>query len=550
MVEGDADAAPAEEGVFFLDREVGQRLVATNIQGAHGHRQRVEGGELLAVDRQLLLFAGEAVVDHERHFRAVQTDAFGAALLGASDVRQQAGVDPQRHAMAVQRLAGQFAQSGEALAQLLFFSDHFAVLLDQLRRRVGIDFAMVAIDDQVDAIDLGIRQVDRAHDGRDTHGAGEDGDVGVARTEHRDQAGQLAFRHFAEHRRRQFLADDDGLVRIGQGLLPLFLQVGEDAPADVLDVGGALAQVGVVHQFEALDVLHHHLAQGALGPLAGADDALHFEADGSVVEHHQVDVEQRALFLAQLARQLAGEVAHVFTDRLQRLLEQLDLGLDVVDRLVRHHFQVGRRQHHHRLAHGDAGRARHADELGFGDALAGLAQAADRTGRLGVGDDPGELRAHGHQEGFLALVELAFFLLLHDQDAHHPAVVDDRRAEEGGVALLAGLGEVAVARVFGGVLQVERFLAAADQADQALVRRHAHLADGALVQAIGRHQHEAVGVRIQQIDRADLRPHRLLDALHDDAQRRLEILGGVDFLDDLTQRVEHGSGSNSLICLG
>ncbi|MNZ88579.1 hypothetical protein D3C78_1074740 [compost metagenome] len=298
MVEGDANAAPAEEGVLFLDREVGQRLVAADIQGAHGHRQRVEGGELLAVDRQLLLFAGEAVVDHERHFRAVQTDPFGTALLGAGDIRQQAGVDPQRHTVAVQRLAGKFAQSCEALAQLLFFGDHVAILLDQLRRRIGVDFAMVAVDDQVDAVDLGIRQVDRAHHRRNAHGAGKNRDVGVARAQHRDQAGQLALRHFAKHRRRQFLADNDGLVRIGQRLLPLFLQIGEDASADVLDVGGALAQVGVVHQFEALDVLHHHLTQGALGPLAGADDAFHFEADGGVVEHHQVDVEQRTFFLA------------------------------------------------------------------------------------------------------------------------------------------------------------------------------------------------------------------------------------------------------------
>ncbi|KAF1067774.1 MAG: hypothetical protein GAK45_01571 [Pseudomonas citronellolis] len=364
----------------------------------------------------------------------------------------------------------------------------------------------------------------------------------VARADGPDQAGQLAFGHFAEQRRRQLFADDDGVFGVGQGLLTLFLQVGKDASADVLDVGGALAQVGVVHQFETFDVLHHHLAQRALGPLAGADDALDLMPDGGIVEHHQVHIEQRALFLAQLGGELTGEVAHVFAHRFQGLLEQFDLGLDVVHRFVRDHFEIGWRQYHHRLAHRYAGCTGDADELGFLDAFAELAQATDRAGGLGVGDHPCQLGTHGHQEGFFAFIELAFFLLLHHQHTHHPTVVDDRRAEERGVALLASLGEVAIARVLGGVLQVQRLFPGTDQADQAFVRRHAHLADGALVQTLGGHQHEAVALRVEQVHRAHLGAHGLLDPLHDDAQRRLEILGGVHFLDDLTQRVEHAQG--------
>lgn len=380
------------------------------------------------------------------------------------------------------------------------------------------------------------------HHRGDAHGTGEDRHVRVARAEHRDQADQAPFRHLAEHRRRQLLADDDGLFRVGQVLLAFFLEVSEQAATDVLDVGGALAEIGVVHQLEALHVLHHHLAQGALGPLAGTDDALDLVADGGIVEHHQVDVEQRAFFLAQLAGELARQRAHVGANALQGLLEQGDLGVDVVDLLVRHHFQVGRRQHHHRLAHPDPGGAGHADELGFLDALAELAQAADRTGRLGMRDDPGELGAHGDEEGFLAFVELAALLLLHHQHPHHPPMVDDRRAEERRVALLAGLGEIAVARVGGGVLQVERLLAGADQADQAFAGSHADLADGTLVEAFGGHQDETLGLGVEQVHRADLGTHGFLDPLHDDAQRRLQILGGVHFLDDLAQRVEHARG--------
>ena len=164
-----------------------------------------------------------------------------------------------------------------------------------------------------------------------------------------------------------------------------------------------------------------------------------------------------------------------------------------------------------------------------------------------MGDNPGQLGAHGHQEGFFALVELATFLLLDDQDPDHPPVMDDRRPEEGGVALLAGLGEVAVAGVIGGVFQVQGFFPGAYQAHQAFVGSHADLADGTLVQAFGGHQHETVGFRVQQVDRADLAAHGLFDTQDDDPQRRLEILGGVNFLDDLAQRIEHGSGSNSVV---
>src|SRR5690554_7487139 len=42
LVEGHPDATPAEEGVGLLDGEVGQVLVAADVQGAHHHRQRRE----------------------------------------------------------------------------------------------------------------------------------------------------------------------------------------------------------------------------------------------------------------------------------------------------------------------------------------------------------------------------------------------------------------------------------------------------------------------------------------------------------------------------
>ena len=161
----------------------------------------MEGRQLLAVDLGLFFFAGETLVHHKRHFGAVQADTLGTALLGALYIGQQAGVDPQRHAVAVEGFAWQLTQRFQAFDQLALFLDHRAVLARQLGRGVGEDFAVVAVDDQLDAVDLRIRQIDHAHDRGNAHGAGQDRHVRVARAEHRDQAHQLAFGHFAEHRR-------------------------------------------------------------------------------------------------------------------------------------------------------------------------------------------------------------------------------------------------------------------------------------------------------------------------------------------------------------
>ena len=180
VIEGDADAAPAEEGVLLLDGEIRQRLVAADIQRAHGHRLRVEGHQLLAVDRRLFLLAGEAVMGHERHFTAIQADALGTTLLGAADVGEQAGIHPQRHAMAVGGLAWQVAQGIEVEIQLALGLGDAGELLAQCRRRVGVQLAPGAVDDDFQPVEHGVGQIDHAHHGGDAHGARQDGDVGVA----------------------------------------------------------------------------------------------------------------------------------------------------------------------------------------------------------------------------------------------------------------------------------------------------------------------------------------------------------------------------------
>ncbi|MOA11772.1 hypothetical protein D3C78_1317280 [compost metagenome] len=131
-------------------------------------------------------------------------------------------------------------------------------------------------------------------------------------------------------------------------MLALFLQISQQATTEILDVRCSLAQVSVVHQFETVDVIGDHLAQRALGPLAGLDHGGHFAAQRSIVEHHQVDVEQGPLFRAQLRGKLGGQGAHVGAHALDGGLEQPQFSVDVGDGLVRHHVQVSGRQHDHR----------------------------------------------------------------------------------------------------------------------------------------------------------------------------------------------------------
>ncbi len=80
MIERDANAAPAEERVFLVDRKIRQRLVAADVERAHRDRMRAERFHVLAIDNALFLFGRKPIERHERHFGAEQADTFRAAV--------------------------------------------------------------------------------------------------------------------------------------------------------------------------------------------------------------------------------------------------------------------------------------------------------------------------------------------------------------------------------------------------------------------------------------------------------------------------------------
>ncbi len=92
VIQQQADAAPAEKRVRFLEGVVGQYLIAADIKDAQRYRPRRIGLDNFPVERTLLLLAGKPVPAHEQQFRPVQADAFGAHIKSGGISRHQTGI--------------------------------------------------------------------------------------------------------------------------------------------------------------------------------------------------------------------------------------------------------------------------------------------------------------------------------------------------------------------------------------------------------------------------------------------------------------------------
>ena len=110
-VEAEPDRAPAERRIFLLDvAQIGQHLVAADIEGAEGHRLLVGRIEHRAIKRRLLAGARQGRRHHELQFGAEQADAGGPGIDDMRQVDGEAGIDHQRDGAAVLGDAGAVAQ--------------------------------------------------------------------------------------------------------------------------------------------------------------------------------------------------------------------------------------------------------------------------------------------------------------------------------------------------------------------------------------------------------------------------------------------------------
>ncbi len=301
MIQRHPNAAPAKKRVGFFDREVGQCLVTTNIEGAHGDWAGGKHLQLLAVNLLLFALTREAVAHHEGHFGTVQTHAFGSAFETSQGIGQQPGVYPQWNTVAVECFGWFIPQHFKIGLQGAFFVVDFLIVLTQLGAGTGNQHTAVTINDDFTAIELVVRQVDHTHDGRNAHRPSQNGHVGVGRAFDRNQTAQLAGRDFSQHARRQFLTDQNTVLdhfNIVELIACFALQVRQNACAQIRDVGSAFAQVGIFHLLEVTNVLHDHLTQRALRPLTFLNAITDFHPQGIVVQHVEINVEQRHLFRA------------------------------------------------------------------------------------------------------------------------------------------------------------------------------------------------------------------------------------------------------------
>ena len=209
ILEGEADRATAELGILLVvEADVGDALVAAEVEGADRDRARLEKLDDALVKLLLLLFGGEAAVGQRKQFRSKQTDAFGAVFVDKPEIGEQTGVGGELDAAAVESFGRALAEGIEMLD-----SDLVAVLrLLELAREgvVGgeIERAGGPVDDRLLPVSRESEQSGGAGDGGDLEGSGEDHAVGREAAVLRDDRGHLVHLELGEDRWQQLIDDD------------------------------------------------------------------------------------------------------------------------------------------------------------------------------------------------------------------------------------------------------------------------------------------------------------------------------------------------------
>ena len=171
-----------------------------------------------------------------------------------------------------------------------------------------------------------------ADDGRDAHGAGENGGVAGAGAAGSDEAEDFRFVELDGLAGGKVVGGEDD----GHGAVDTALhragQDAEDATGDVLDVGGAGLHVGIVHRGEHLRELSGHVADDGLEVEALLVD---FFLNGlyivEVLRHHLVHLEERGCLVSGLDPRLLGQRAELFDGFGLRGLKALPLRVPVLD---------------------------------------------------------------------------------------------------------------------------------------------------------------------------------------------------------------------------
>ena len=305
-------------------------------------------------------------------------------------------------------------------------------------------------------------------------------------------------------------------------------------------VGKILEIVHPVGEQRIVDLAHAH-AGALLDPLdrclggeAGIDRLVDAPLPALVVGEHLVGLEHFVMLAADAEFGLAGHAVDLFAHLVEGEEHALALGLGVVS---------------HDMFDGDAGLVIDGDAAG--EALHQLqpgeplrpAEHCWKPGTVlidqaGVLDQFGEHHGHGLQRLDLDLFIAPWFNVL---DAQHPRgalAPDDRHTGERMVFVLAGFRTVREIGVGRGLVEVQRFDIAGNQADQPFADRHAGDVHRALFQPAGGEQFEHALAK--QVYRANLAIEAGADYFHHAVE--LGLRGGARG-HDFVQLPKDGAGS-------
>ncbi len=508
-----ANRAPSERRILFGDCfEIGQRLVAADIERAEGHRLRSGRVEHGAIERELLFGLGKRSTDHELQFGAEKSDARAGGVFDVRQVDHQAGVDHEIDRLAVLGDARLVAQ--RAILRLAAGAEAHALGEGRLHfgRGAHIDFAGNAVDDDGVAGFGEARRIGDLADGGDAERAGDDGDVRVRSAFFEHQTAQALAVVVEQRGRTHGARDENGVFRqlLARRRVIVTHQLAHQAMAEIVEIVQALAQIRIGGAQHARARVRLHALDRGFGGEAGGDRLAQLVLPAMVVGEHAIGFEHVAMFAALGHIAALQHAVEIGAQLYQRGLEPLEFARHVVGdvvgdddaRLVQHH-----------MAHGDAvGERRALDMLRvsrrrFG---AGLGE----RGQFARGDHLGEHHRRGLQRLDLFLGIGAVRAVLHHEHAERVAGAQDRHAQEGVVDFFAGFRAVGEGRVALRVGEVQRGRFAGDKADEALMGAQDGQMDGVALQTFGGIEFEGV-VDAQHIDRADLGHHVGRDHHHD-----------------------------------
>ena len=104
-----------------------------------------------------------------------------------------------------------------------------------------------AIDDQGLVVDVRHRQIHRTHHRWHPHRPRQDGDMRIGRTRYRHDPREMSLRNLRQQRCADLLTHQDSVLGEGLPTLSSQLQLRQHPAAKVAQIGGALADVFVVH---------------------------------------------------------------------------------------------------------------------------------------------------------------------------------------------------------------------------------------------------------------------------------------------------------------